>query len=234
MLRSLDSLLGVGVPLLCLTAVATICFASTALAQEQPSQPFLSDIEFTLGVGLMDRGTTGIGAPLLGHGYDHAVGAVLEGDLRVLKQAGHRVIHHGLALRAFHQDGRTLGLTDSGSFQVSGLDLAYVFRALLPCMSSDDVRFHLSPLAGLSGLRARAGNLSARSDQTGELTNAAHAAFDHTALGVVLGVQFDVHHGPFLVAVTADLREHFALGNTPVSRNFMTSLALRVGFDLDL
>lgn len=230
----LRSSTGARFQLLCLAAVATFGIAPKALAQDQWSQPFLSDIEFSLGVGLMDRGTTGIGAPLLGHGYDHGAGMVLEADVRVLKRAWHHAIRHGLALRAFHQNGRALSLTDSGTFQLSGLDLAYVFRALLPCMSTEGTRFHLSPLAGLSVLRASAGNLRLRGDQTGELADAARAAFDHTALGFVIGVQFDVHKGPFLIALTADLREHFAIGKTPVSRDFMTSLALRVGFDINL
>lgn len=221
-------------PLSCLTACLTICAASNARAQESPSPPFFSDVELSLGAGVMDRGTTGIGAPLLGHGYDHAGGAVLEGDVRLFKRGWYRMVHHGLALRAFHQSGRTLGLTDAGTFQVSGLELAYVLRALLPCMSNDDVRFHLTPLAGLSALRARAGDLHVPGDQTGELAEAARAAFDHVALGAVLGVQFDVHRGPLLIALTADLREHFAIGDTPVKRDFMTSLTLRVGVDIDL
>lgn len=230
--------------LLCVSVLAVVGVTPNVLAQEVrapgplvwgvQSRPYFSDVELSVGLGMMDRGTTGIGAPLLGAGYDHAGGAVLEFDVRLFKQAWHRIVHHGIALRAFHQNGRTLGVTQDGTFQISGLDLAYVLRALLPCMSDDQVRFHLTPLVGLSVLQARAGNLHVRGDQTGELDDAARAAFDHVALGGVLGVQFDVHYDALLLALTADIREHFAVGDTPVARDFMTSLTLRVGVDINL
>ena len=49
-----------------------------------------------------------------------------------------------------------------------------------------------------------------------------------------LSAQIDVRHGPLFLALVADVREHFAIGNTPVARDFMTSLTLRVGIDVEL
>ena len=219
-------------------AIASIAFAVTLLicvcGQAQFAsrpKPSVSSLEITAGAGFLDRGTTGIGAPLLDNGYDHSGGLVAELGLRLYLH-GDRYLQHGPVLRLFHQTGRVMGLADDDRFLLTGLDVAYALRILLPCMSNPETSWHLTPSVGLSGLRARVRQPD--SDQQDSDTGAARDAFDHEALGGVVAINFDVHPGDFVFGVTVDVREHFALGNTTVARDFMTSITLRAGVDLEL
>lgn len=186
----------------------------------------VSAVELTLEGGLLDRGTTGVGEPLLGYGYDHGGGVLIGAGLRLYFDIDGRYFHHGVAVRVGHQPG--------GGFAWSQLDLTYVFRTELPCLSSDDRRLRLSGIIGVTGARADAGMGNGAADDRWNLREVASEQLDHQALGAVLGVALDVHSGPFLLGLMLDVRELFALGDTPVARSFVATGSLRAGVELDL
>lgn len=197
------------------------------------SDPLIDALELSLDLGVMDRGTTGVGEPLLGLGYDHGGGALAGVGARAYLEID-RYFAHGLSLRLSHQAGSLLGLDDGVGFAWSQLDVTYVFRTLLPCMSDDEVRFYLSGLVGVTGVRADAGTGTAPRDDRWNERQVASRRLDHDALGPMLGASLDVHFGAFFVGALIDVREPFALGAGPVSRSFVTTGSLRTGVQLAL
>jgi len=186
---------------------------------------FLVPVDVTLEGGLLDRGTTGVGAPLLGYGYDHGGGLLLGAGLRAYFDIDGRYFHHGVALRFGHQPNDGIAW--------SQLDLAYVFRTELPCMSDDERTFRLSGLVGVTGAYAEAGTGRGGMDEQWNLRLAAAEELDHHSLGGLLGVGLDLHGGPFVVGVLVDIRETFALGDGPASRSFVATGALRAGVEIE-
>lgn len=223
--RSFQMALALAATLLC-PALASADQPEVLLRDEGGGDPLVSAVELTLETGLLDRGTTGVGEPLLGYGYDHGGGMLVGAGLRLYFDIDGRYFHHGVAVRVGHQP--------NDGFAWSHVDLTYVFRTELPCMSSDEHRLRLSGVIGVTGARADAGMGNGAPDDRWNLREVASEQLDHHALGAVLGVALDVHSGPFLLGLMLDVRELFALGDTPVARSFAATGALRAGFELDL
>ena len=211
---------------LCLAGlVASFVFSHPALADDS--------LEVTVDMGVLDRGTTGIGEPLLGLGYDHGGGLQAGAGARLYFELN-EYFRHGPSLRLSHQAGSVLGLAGEHGFAWSQLDLAYVFRTSLPCMSGDEVQWYLSGLVGLTGVYADAGTGDGPSDDRWNERLAASEELDHLALGGMLGVGLDMHFDEVFLGALIDVREPFALGSGVVSRSFVTSATLRAGVELGL
>lgn len=198
-----------------------------------PEGPGPVDVELTVEVGALDRGTTGVGAPLLGYGWDHGGGLLVGVGTRAYV-ALNEYFSHGPALRLTHQAGGLLGLVGGVGFAWTQIDTTYAFRTLLPCMSEADRQWHLTGLVGLTTVRADAGSGTGPRDERWNERQAASSALDHWAVGPLLGVGLDATFGRVLVGATVDVREPFALGDVPISRSFVTTAALRTGVALDL
>jgi len=224
------------------TAVCAVLFWPTAAFAYEPdviepdvvdSDPVIDSLELAVDLGLLDRGTTGVGEPLLGLGYDHGGGLQAGVGIRTYFEIN-RYFRHGVNLRFSHQAGSTLGLFGGYGFAWSQLDLTYVFRTSLPCMSDDDTQWYLSGLVGLTGVHADAGTGTAPRDDRWNERLAASDALDHLALGGLIGAGIDLHFDEVFLGLLLDVREPFALGSGPVSRSFVTSATLRAGVELEL
>ncbi len=216
--------------------VASLAFSQTALAQEtldllEPDST--GSLELAVDLGVLDRGTTGVGDPLLGLGYDHGGGLQAGIGARAYLEIN-EYFRHGLSLRVSHQAGSALGLVGEHGFAWSQLDVAYVFRTSLPCMSDGDTQWYLSGLVGVTGVHADAGTGDAPRDERWNERVAAADDLDHLALGGMLGAGLDLHFDEWFVGALLDVREPFALGSGPVSRSFVTSGTLRAGVELEL
>ncbi len=191
-------------------------------------------LELALDLGLMERGTTGIGPPLLDAGYDQAGGPVAGAGARMLFALGYGgYFHHGVAVRMSHHAGGSFGLTDAYGFAWTAIDLAYAFRTNLPCMSTPDRKLMLTGMLGVSGVNADAGMGNTADPQREPERRAASRELDHTALGPMLGVGLDMHMGLLFVGLALDLRQAFAIGDVPVTRSYVSSAALRIGVALE-
>jgi hypothetical protein len=194
-----------------------------------------SSLEITLGIGLMDRGTTGIGDPLLGYGYDHAGGASTDLAFRLFFANSNQYLNHGVLVRGTYMAGASFGLADGYGFATTIVDVAYVIRVNCPCISGDERKWYASGFVGMSGMYANASTGDASEmDANWNARSAAADKFDHAALGGVIGLSMDLHVGMFIVGATVDLREHFTLGDSPVSRSFETGASIHVGGDFGL
>ncbi len=200
--------------------------ASTALAQP-------SEIEIATLSGMLDRSTTGVGAPLLDQGYDTEVGVAAGGELSLFFETSQFAFSHGLRLAGLHARGAFFGLGGAG-FEWTQGDLDYSARALLPCMSDDDVQWHASAQVGLAMAWANGGYGSGDDVQALESARTEAAeAFDHVALGLHVGAALDVTYGAFLVGIRADVREMGGV-RTDLSRTSAYSVLLRLGARIDL
>ena len=223
-----------------LVAAAAWLGTGTTSAQDtalyEPASPGLfSNIEITVGLGIMDRGTTGIGDPLLGLGYDTATGATTDLSLRFYFDSSMSFMNHGILLRGTYMAGSSFGLGEGYGFATTIVDLAYVIRFHCPCISTEDRKWYASGFVGLTGMYADA-STGAGPDGGPEWNTrtAASSKFDHGALGGVLGASFDLHVDVFVIGVTVDLREHYGVGSTPIARSFETGASLHFGADFEL
>lgn len=190
-------------------------------------------IEIAVDIGLLDRGTTGVGAPLLDMGYDVEGGPVAGVGVRMLFGIdGGRYFHHGAAVRTWRHGGGDFGLSEGHGLSSSSLDLAYAFRTALPCMSAPGRELKLTGMLGVTGIDEDAGRGSGHSGQLEAQRAAAAEQFDHFALGPMLGVGIDFHSGPLFAGLAFDLREVFAFDDGPISRSYFASAALRMGVAL--
>ena len=190
-------------------------------------------VEVAVDLGVQDRGTTGIGEPLLGEGYDRGGGLVAGAGARMLLPVGDGgYFHHGVAARISHNAGWGLGLSERYGFAWSALDLAYAFRTNLPCMSTPERKLFLTGLLGVSGVVANAGMGLEADPQTERQRRVASEQLDHVALGPLLGVGLDVHMGAFFLGLSLDLRQAYALGGGPLSASYVSSASIRVGAQL--
>ena len=225
---------------LCLVGLlAPFVFSQSALAQDVGTTELIepesseTSLELAIDLGVLDRGTTGVGEPLLGLGYDHGGGLAAGVGARLYFELN-EYFRHGVSLRGSHQAGDFLGLAGEHGFAWSQLDLSYVFRTSLPCMSDDDTQWYLSGLIGLTGVYADAGTGDGPRDERWNERLAASESLDHLALGGMLGVGLDLHFDDLFLGALIDVREPFALGSGAVSRSFVTSAALRAGIELEL
>lgn len=209
---------------------AAMVWPASALAWE-PQPESETSLELALDIGMLDRGTTGVGDPLLDLGYDHGGGPQAGFGLRAYFEIN-EYFRHGPNLRISHQGA--FGLTDTYGFAWTQLDLTYVFRTSLPCMSDDEMQWYLSGLIGLTGVHAEAGTGDAPRDDRWNERLAASESLDHLALGGVIGAGIDLHLDEWFIGLMLDVREPFALGETPVSRSFVTSATMRAGVELAL
>ena len=202
----------------------------------QPSSPgIFSDLEIVLGFGVIDRGVTGVGEPLLGYGYDHSGGPRADMALRLFFAESNQFVRHGIALRGGCDAGQTFGLAGGYGFATTTIDLAYVLRFHCPCISGDDTKWFLSAVVGVSMLHAEASTgAGARGGPDWNDREAAASKFDHDSLGAVLGVTMDLHLDVVIVGASIDLREHFSMTDGPIGRSFETGASVHAGFDLDL
>lgn len=191
-------------------------------------------LEVSVDLGVQDRGTTGIGEPLLDEGYDTAGGLLAGAGARMLFGiGGGEYFHHGVATRVSHDAGWGLGLSDRYGFAWSAADLAYAFRTNLPCMSTPERKLFLTGVLGVSGVVANAGTGLEKNPQTDRERRVASERLDHLALGPVLGVALDMHMGPVFLGLELYLRQAYALDDGPVSRSYVSSASMRVGFQLE-
>jgi len=220
--------------MIALTSTALPARPAAALEPHLEPSPTFSDVELDLELGWMDRGTTGVGEPLLGYGYDHAVAPLVGASARLFFHDSIRYFRHGIALRGAYAAGGHLGLGDGVEFHLGQVDLGYVFRTQLPCMSTDERVFHLSGSLGLTGVRADAGTGRGSRDDRWNQRLAAAEDLDHVGLGGFLAVDLALHVGPLITGIRIDVREHFAVTDGPVSRDFAVATGLRMGVDLEL
>ena len=199
----------------------------TVEPREEPSA--IRDVEISAELGVMDRGTTGIGAPLLGYGYDHGGGAFGALGTRVLFPFGYGdYFAHGFDLRASYSAGEFFGV-DGVDFHNGQLDLGYVFRTEFPCMRGETRIIYLSGALGVTGLYADAGTGRGEPDDTWNERVAASEALDHYGLGGYLTVDLAAHYGATFIGLRLDAREHFALGHSAIARDVTVAASLRFG-----
>jgi len=223
-----------------LDRVAVVCLGSSVfLAGMGVAQPCSADgadrvLEVSVDLGVQDRGTTGIGEPLLDEGYDTAGGLVAGAGARMLFGiSGGEYFHHGVATRVSHNAGWGLGLSDRYGYAWSAADLAYAFRTNLPCMSTPERQLFLTGVLGVSGVVANAGTGLEKDPQTSRERRVASERLDHVALGPVLGVALDMHMGSSFLGLELYLRQAYALDDGPVSRSYVSSASIRVGVQLE-
>ncbi|MBX3250030.1 MAG: hypothetical protein KF901_22825 [Myxococcales bacterium] len=188
----------------------------------------LTAFELTAGLGVLGRATSG--TPLVGHGYDASPGPLVDVTTRWLF-GSNRYLRFGLHARALHQRGRGFGRQGFGFASTVG-DLALTARTMFPCMSSPKRQVWFALNLGLSGGYHDAGTgrgpMTENTDPNAR--RAAAETLDHGALGYVVGVDLSLQFGALLVGLSADVRQHFALGAVDVRSHFLPSAALRVGY----
>ncbi|MDQ3031461.1 MAG: hypothetical protein M3Y87_03520 [Myxococcota bacterium] len=212
-------------------AIAALTVSSLARADDPGDRALL---EASVGIGVADRSSTGIGDPLLGMGYDQSFGPLASLDVRLFVADGdYAYVRHGPVLRAAHHAGPSMGTWTGHAFRATSFDLGYAGRVEFRCMRSDEMRVHLGGFVGITGLHADAGRGDVERANTDGATIEAARTLDHAALGGVLGVNLDLHFGAFLVGVGVDLHQWFGI-DTRVARDLMLAAQLRVGVDLPL
>lgn len=211
-------------------AIAAVMVSSTARADGPGERAVL---EATLGIGIADRSSTGVGDPLLGMGYDQSFGPLPSIDVRLfLEDDDYAYVRHGPVLRAAHHAGPSLGASGH-AFRATSFDLGYAGRVEFRCMRSDDMRVHLGGFVGITGLHSDAGRGETARANTDAATLEAARVLDHAGLGGTLGVNLDLHFGAFIVGLGVDLHQWFGI-DTRVARDLMLAAQLRVGADLPL
>ena len=99
------------------------------------------------------------------------------------------------------------------------MDAGVAARTLFPCMSSDDLRVHLSGILAVTGVHADAGE-GVGGRENGPLIDerrAASDALDHAGVGWRLALDLPVHVGSFIVGGGLGIRQYFGV-DAPVSR----------------
>jgi hypothetical protein len=195
--------------------------------------PLFSNIEVALEFGAMDRGTSGVGDPLLGYGYDHSGGALGGLDVRVFFHDSSDYFRHGVTLRGAYAAEDFFGL-GGVAFHFGQLDAGYVFRSILPCMSEGDRRVYVSGAIGVTTLLADASTGRGGPDARWNERVVAADALDHVGIGGFLTVDGAIHMRAAFIGVRLDLREHFTVSGGPASRDFSVAALLRGGVNIDL
>lgn len=188
-------------------------------------------LELTVGAGIADRSSTGIGDPLLGMGYDQSFGPRGSATMRLfVEDSDHAYVRHGMLARVAYTAGPNLGIEGAG-FRNTAIDLGYSGRVRFPCMSRGDFSVHLGGYLAITGLVADAdrGDWD-RPDMANETIEAARR-YDHAGLGGALGLNLDAHYGAFIVGIGVDLHQYFGI-DTMVARDLMIGAELRLGGEI--
>jgi hypothetical protein len=205
-----------------------------AVEPEPPSTKVFSDLELALDLGVMDRGSSGVGSPLLGYGYDHDGGLFAAASVRLYFHDDDMFwLRHGIGVRFAHHAGDDFGLGDTGFF-FEQIDVGYVVRTEFPCMSQGDRHVYLSGILGVTTVVADASTGNRPSDGNWNARTVAASELDHVGVGGLLGVALDVHFGAAFAGVYFDVREQLAVTPGPISRDFSIAAALRGGVDIGL
>lgn len=202
--------------------------AAIARAEDQPAL-----LEATLGLGVGDRSSTGIGDPLLGMGYDQSTGPLASLDLRLFLPTNYGYLRHGPLARVAHHAGPSLGTFTGHAFRVTAIDLGYSGRTEFRCMREGDLSVHLGGFLAITGLVADADRGDVYRPNTDTQTAEAAATLDHAGLGGALGLSLDLHFGAFVAGVGFDLHQWFGI-DTLVARDLMLAGQLRLGADVSL
>jgi hypothetical protein len=207
---------------------------ATALAQgyEDRAPEERAVLEATIGLGVADRSSTGVGAPLLGMGYDQSFGPLGTLDLRLfVANGGSSYIRHGPVVRAGYHAGPSMGTFTGSAFRFGAVDVGYAGRAEFPCMRRGDTSVHLGGYVGITGAWSDADRGDAYRPNTETQTLDAARTLDHAGLGGTLGLSLDVHFGAFVLGAGFDIHQWFGI-DTPVARDLMLAGQLRLGADL--
>lgn len=210
--------------------------SATTLLATSPAEADggVSDLELTVPIGVMDRSATGTGDALAGYGYDDQSGLFVGGEARLYVDLGNEYWHMGVIAGAAYHAGPALGLVGGSAFSTTTTDLGVTARVLFPCMSSDDVKWRLSGLLAVSGVRADAGTGVGGQDNgpAWDERRAAADALDHVGLGWRLALDLSVHLDHFVIGAGLGVRQYFGI-DTPISRGWMMDLGLRIGGRID-
>lgn len=191
-------------------------------------------LEVTLGLGVGDRSTTGIGEPLLGMGYDQSFGPLASLDVRLfVADRDYAYVRHGPVLRVAHHAGPSMGTFTGHAFRATAIDLGYSGRTELRCMRDGDFRVHFGGFLGITGLHSDADRGDVYRPNTDTQTLDAARTLDHAGLGGTLGLSLDLHFGSFIAGLGVDLHQWFGI-DTLVARDLMLAAQIRLGGDFSI
>lgn len=217
------------------TTTAALTTILSLLAAPAAADDGLIDLEVSIPISVAERSTTGTGDELAGYGYDAQTGLLGGLELRLYGGGMNRYMRVGLVAGAQQHAGPMLGLDGNDyAFRSTLVDAGVTVRTVFPCMSSRDVRWHLSGLFAMTGMMAEAGT-GVGGEPNGPDEDARTRAadeLDHAALGWRLGVDLALHLGNFFVGVGLGLRQLFGV-ETPLARTWVTDLGLRIGGRID-
>lgn len=214
-----------------LALLAALTFPAASAAADDD----LVDLEISVPVAVAERSTTGTGEALAGYGYDAQSGLLTGLELRLYTGGMNRYLRIGVVAGAQQHAGPMLGVDGNDfAFRSTLVDAGITARTVFPCMSSSDVRWHLSGLLAVTGMMADAGTGVGGEPNGPEEEDRTRAAaeLDHAALGWRLGVDLAIHFGNFLVGVGLGVRQLFGI-ETPLARTWVTDLGLRLGGRID-
>lgn len=190
-------------------------------------------LELTVGAGIADRSSTGIGDPLLHMGYDQSFGPLGTATMRLfLEDDDSAYVRHGMLARVGYTAGPALGI-DRAAFQNTTIDLGYAGRVAFPCMRRGDFGVHLGGYLAITGLIADAGRGDTDRPDMANQTLEAARRYDHAGLGGALGLNLDAHFGAFIVGIGVDLHQWFGI-DTMIARDLMISSELRLGGEIPI
>lgn len=185
-------------------------------------------LELTLGAGIADRSSTGIGDPLLHMGYDQSFGPMGSATMRLfVEDDDWAYVRHGMMARVGYTAGPTLGV-EGAAFRDTTIDLGYAGRAAFPCMRRGDFSVHLGGYLAITGLIADADRGDVWRPDMANQTLEASRRLDHGGLGGALGLDLDAHVSSFVIGLGVDLHQWFGI-DTVVARDLMLSAELRIG-----
>lgn len=212
-----------------LAALILALGASTAFADDD-----LVDMEVAVPIAIADRATTGTDDELHGYGYDDQTGLMSGLEMRLYTSGMNRYLRLGVIAGAQHHAGPAFGLAGGHAFRTTLFDAGITARTVFPCMSSDEVRWHLSGLLAMSGMYADAGTgVGAQPNGPDEDARAAAAReLDHAGLGWRLAVDLSIHFDHFLVGLGMGVRQMFGI-DTVASRTWVADIGLRLGGRID-
>lgn len=207
--------------------LTTLCTPSLASAQERAL------LEVTLGAGIGDRSSTGVGDPLLGMGYDQSFGPQGALDVRLFVEDDEwAYVRHGMVARAAYTAGPSIGV-EGAAFRDTIVDLGYGGRAAFPCMRRGDFSMHLGGYLAITGLVADADRGDRYRPNTDTQTAEAARTLDHAGLGGALGLSLDVHLASFVIGIGLDVHQWFGI-DTLVARDLLLTSQLRIGGEIPI
>lgn len=201
------------------------------LHQDQREPEPVMTTQITVGIGILGRGTTGIGGPLTEYGYDRSRGPHVDLQIRPLVNLNH-IVRLGFSMRALFFSDRGFGASGH-AFRLGVGELGISAQSLLPCLSTRDRQLHVGATVAMVGGYANAG-LGQGDDMNayGNLRTEAADGFDHGLVGFAVGMDGTITYGRFLFGFDINLRRLWSIGSTVSHRVTLSSLALRLGVSL--